>query len=307
MFTVALVLTYFPVYDRVPVLLELLTLSNAIMEVCVMKMLLKDGKRKALTLSYDDGVIYDRRLIEILDKNGIKGTFNINTCFYRGENGCNNERRLSREEAISLYKNSSHEVAVHGYTHPRLEKLDVTGVIYEIIRDREELEKDFDVIIRGMAYPYGTYNDSVIDTLKECGIAYSRTVKSTGTFEFPADWYQWHPTCHHNSEQLFEMLQKFLEPRPSWAECQLFYLWGHSYEFNDKNNWDIIEKFAEIAGGHDYIWYATNIEIYDYVKAYESLRISFDRKIIYNPTVTDVWVNANGKDFCIKSGETVRL
>ena len=36
------------------------------------------GRTKALTFSYDDGVIADRRLIEIFRENGLKGTFNLN-------------------------------------------------------------------------------------------------------------------------------------------------------------------------------------------------------------------------------------
>lgn len=40
---------------------------------------LRDGKQCALTLSYDDGQIYDRRLVEILDKYGIRGTFHLNS------------------------------------------------------------------------------------------------------------------------------------------------------------------------------------------------------------------------------------
>lgn len=47
-----------------------------------MKMILKDGKTKVLTLSYDDGVVQDIRLIEIMNKYGLKGTFNINSGMY---------------------------------------------------------------------------------------------------------------------------------------------------------------------------------------------------------------------------------
>ena len=35
-------------------------------------------KRKAVTLSYDDGTRQDKRLIEIMKRNGLKGTFNLN-------------------------------------------------------------------------------------------------------------------------------------------------------------------------------------------------------------------------------------
>jgi len=34
---------------------------------------------KAVTLSYDDGVRQDKRLISIMQKYGLKGTFNINS------------------------------------------------------------------------------------------------------------------------------------------------------------------------------------------------------------------------------------
>ena len=37
------------------------------------------GKRKALTLSYDDGVEQDIRLIENMKQHGLKGTFNLNS------------------------------------------------------------------------------------------------------------------------------------------------------------------------------------------------------------------------------------
>ena len=38
-----------------------------------------EGRLKAVTFSYDDGVRQDERLIEIFDKYGVKGTFNINS------------------------------------------------------------------------------------------------------------------------------------------------------------------------------------------------------------------------------------
>ena len=80
------------------------------------------GVSKALTLSYDDGVEQDIRLIEIMQKHGIKGTFNLNSGFYSPEGTVFPEgqihRRLSKSQAQAVYKNSGMEVAVHGLTHP---------------------------------------------------------------------------------------------------------------------------------------------------------------------------------------------
>lgn len=272
-----------------------------------MKMMLKDGKRKVLTLSYDDGVVQDKRLVEILDKNGLKCTFNINTNQYT--KGCEDTQRgrMTKSSVIKLLKNSGHEVAIHGYNHPFLEKLDTSEIIYEIMEDRKSIEKDFGVIARGMAYPFGTYNDTVVDVLKKCKVAYSRTTKATMRFDFPENWLMLHPTCHHNCDRLMELAKNFVENNSRWGNSQMFYLWGHSYEFDDNDNWNVIEEFAKYVGNRDNIWYATNIEVYDYVKAYENLQTSYDKHIITNPSAIDVWVETNGKECCVKAGETLTI
>ena len=164
-----------------------------------MYMKLKDGKSKVLTLSYDDGVVQDIRLIGILDKYGIKGTFNINTGTYLAEDAVRERYygRLKLSEAKELYINSGHEVAVHTLTHPFLERLKADEVLTEVLEDRKNIEAQYGVVARGMAYPYGTYSDEVIELLAKCGIAYSRTTKPTFNFKFPENWLALHPTCHH--------------------------------------------------------------------------------------------------------------
>lgn len=101
-----------------------------------------------------------------------------------------------------------------------------------------------------------------------------------------------------------ELADKFLASNAA-NSARMFYLWGHSYEFDDMDNWNVIEAFAEKMGGREDIWYATNIEVYDYVKAYEQLQVSADRTVIHNPTATDVWAFDRGETFCIKAGETL--
>jgi len=272
-------------------------------------MRLKDGKKKVLTLSYDDCVVQDIRLIEIMNKFGLKGTFNVNSGCYLEEN-CIREKfygRLKLSEAKNLFINSGHEIAVHAFTHPFLEKLDSTEIIYQITEDRRRIEKDYNVLARGMAYPFGTYNELVVDILEKCKIAYSRTTKATMSFNFPENWLLLHPTCHHNNEKLMTLAEQFVESEPRWGNAQMFYLWGHSYEFDNNNNWNVIEEFAKYVGNRDDIWYATNIEIYDYVKAYESLQTSYDKTIIYNPSAIDVWIYINGETHVVKSGKTLFL
>ena len=272
-----------------------------------MYMIFKDGKAKALTLSYDDGVVQDIRLMDIMNKYGLKGTFNINSGLYLPEDKVREKYygRMKRSEAKELYTGSDHEVAVHAYSHPFLERLSAPEMISEIMEDRKDIEREYGVIARGMAYPYGTYSDEVVDVLKKCGICYSRTVRQTLDFKMPENWLTLHPTCHHKNEKLMELAKKFAEDKSVWYGARMFYVWGHSYEFDNDDNWNVIEEFAEYIGGRDDIWYATNIEIYDYVKAYESLQLSVDKKTIHNPSAIDLWAVEDDEVFKIPAGETI--
>lgn len=279
------------------------------MGVFEMKMRLKDGKTKVLTLSYDDGTVHDIKLIEIMNRYGLKGTFNVNTGSYFPEDAVRKEfgGRLKASEEKKVYLDFGHEVAVHGFTHPFLDKMDTAEIIYEIVEDRKSLESNYRQIVRGMAYPFGVYNKKVIEVLEKCHISYARTCSSTHSFNFPDNWLMLNPTCHHNDDKLDELIKRFVEIPHKYNNSEMFYLWGHSVEFEKYNNWYIIEKFAEYAGNHEHIWYATNIEIYDYVKAYESLQTSFDKKIIHNPTSIDVWFDVKGDVYCVRGGETIYL
>lgn len=269
----------------------------------------KDGKSKVFTMSYDDGVVQDIRLMDIMNKNGLKGTFNINSGFYLEEDAVREKfyGRMKLSEAKKLFLNSGNEVAVHGYTHPFLERLESAEMIDEIIKDRKAIEEEYQTIAKGMAYPFGTFSSTVLEALKLCGISYCRTTKSTECFDLPSDWLQLNPTCHHNNERLMDIAKRFAEEQPTFNRSWMFYLWGHSYEFDQNNNWEVIENLAEYIGGRDDVWYATNIEIYNYVKAYERLQTSVDKKIIYNPSAIDVWAVHCGETIKIAAGETVNI
>ena len=275
-----------------------------------------DWRYKALTLSYDDGVEQDVKLLEIMRKYGLKGTFNLNSGVYPSEDNVWPEgqvhRRMTEKMVSETYVGDDIEVAVHGYTHPFWEQLSPCCTTYDIIQDRRTLENQFGRMVRGAAYPYGTYNDKVVEILGNCGICYCRTVNSSHDFYLPSNWLTLFPTCHHDDPQLFDLAQQFID-RPEEHSALMFYLWGHAYEFEANNNWDRIEKFAQMMGGRDDIWYATNIEIYDYVKAFDQLIFNVDMTKCYNPTQTDIWFEAhpfsylNGSKYVVRAGETIDL
>lgn len=265
-----------------------------------------EGKSKALTLSYDDGVNTDIRMIELMEKYGIKCTFNLNGGRFGAEGEVQVGRRLPKSMVKTVYTHPLCEVATHSYTHAAYNHLPESVIMSEILDDRRELEKMFGCVVRGHAYPYGCYNDSVIDILKKAGIVYARTVESHRTFKLPDDWLRWGATCHHNEPKLMELADKFTnEPVGLNSDGWLFYLWGHTYEFPKHNNWNVIEEFFERISQSNDIWFATNMEVYEYVTAWRGLVYSADGGCVYNPSAQDLWVKQGGKIVHVPAGETV--
>jgi peptidoglycan/xylan/chitin deacetylase (PgdA/CDA1 family) len=217
-----------------------------------------NNKMKALTLSYDDGVEQDRRLVEILNRYGIKATFNLNSGLQSGASQWTRGdvviRRMNIAGIPELYR--GHEIAVHSLTHPHLENLDKETVANELEQDKINLERIFGTEIYGMAYPFGTFNDTVVEVVRNCNLRYARGVKSTYSFDIPQDLLAYQPTIHHNDKSLMELAETFIKLKPS--KPSVFYLWGHSYEFEVDNNWQVIEDFCRLVSGRDDIYYATN-------------------------------------------------
>lgn len=266
------------------------------------------GKAKALTMSYDDGKLQDERLVAIFNRYGIKGTFNINYELMRTEQEEGKKPqypRLPMDRIKELYK--GHEVATHTMTHPTIERCPLVEVAQEILEDRKNLERLTGGLVRGHAYPNGSYSEEIKQLFRQLGIAYGRVVESVPNYALPKDPLEWHPTCHHTDPELMKKAEFFANFQKR-QYLKLMYVWGHSYEFDDKDNWDVIEKFCEYMGGREDIWYATNIEIIDYMEAAKNLKFSADNESVYNPSAQSVWLQVDDKKIVeIKGGQFVDL
>ncbi|MBQ8526684.1 MAG: polysaccharide deacetylase family protein [Clostridia bacterium] len=269
------------------------------------------GKRKAVTLSYDDGDVEDLRFSDVITNAGLKCTFNLNSNVFK-------KNVITDRQIQEKFLDRGHEVAVHGFLHTGLSVQRPIEGIKEVLNCRLELEQRFDRIIRGMAYPSfnlrffenGTNYEIIRNYLKDLGIAYSRTVgEDNCDFRLPEDWYRWMPSAHHSNPEILEYIDKFLNVKFTAMKhpSRLFYMWGHAYEFERNNNWELLDQICEKLSGHDDIWYATNIEIYEYVNAYNSLVHSADASKVYNPTVHTIWFVCNGEPYTIKPGETIYI
>ncbi|MGM0879757.1 MAG: polysaccharide deacetylase family protein [Bacillota bacterium] len=256
-----------------------------------------EGRHKALTMSYDDGMTADRRLVSTFNRYGIKGTFHLNSGLFGTGN------RLTEQEAAVLY--AGHEVSAHTLTHPTIARCPKEQIVYEIMEDRKGLERLVGYTVRGISYPNGSFNQEIKQMLPALGIEYARVVQTTGGFSMPDDWHEWKPSCHHN-DQLIERTETFIGLHKS-QYLYLMYVWGHSYEFDNDENWELIERFCELAGGRENIWYATNMQIVDYMNAYNQLKFSAGLDFVYNPSAQSVWLSVDGRIVEVKGGSQVGL
>ncbi len=263
-----------------------------------------EGKHKVLTMSYDDGKIPDKRLVGIFNEHGIRGTFNVNSCLEEQDYENGYDERIPVSEYKEVYK--GHEVACHTATHPTIARCPKEQIILQIMEDRSVLEKAMGYTVRGMAYPNGSFSDEVVDALKACGIRHARTVNSTHEFDMPADFLRWNPTCHHGDDSFEDLYEDFIDFKKSQYLCML-YVWGHSYEFERDNNWNIIENFSKKIGNKSDIWYATNIEIVDYLDMSSRVQVSVNGDFAYNPSAQSVWIEVDKKAVELKPGQTTEL
>lgn len=221
----------------------------------------KNQYNKAITLSYDDGIKQDIRLVQLLNKYHLKATFNINTglsdpkfdFYIKGHR----IEHLPIEDMISLYE--GHEIAVHTVTHPHLINLYDQEIEKEIVEDMKTIEDVFKQKPVGMAYPYGHYDDRVVQQVKSAGLLYARTVESNYQTHVQTDLLRFKPTCHHHDPKIDEIIDKFLAY--SGDDPQILYLWGHSYEADVDQLWDYLDQLFHKLSGHKDIFYGTNQEV----------------------------------------------
>lgn len=213
---------------------------------------------KILTFSLDDGNTEDLRLVEQMNRYGLKGTFHLNAgrLSFADWWPLNENQAVHHLNALScpeLY--AGHEVAGHTLTHKDLTRLDPETACNEIALDQLFLQALYGMPVTGFAYPYGAHNAAVRQMLAGRGFTHARTARSSGSFAWPADFLQWDPTCTFNSTQAFRLAEQFV--RLPAEEDALFCLWGHSYELVAPEDWEKTERLFDCLAGREDIIYAT--------------------------------------------------
>lgn len=226
------------------------------------------GKTKAVTFSYDDGVTQDRRLVDMFNRYGLKATFNLNSGLLGAPGTVRIEGRpiahnkVPAAQVRALY--AGHEIAAHTLTHPMLTDLPDEEICRQVEQDRLALSKLAGYEVTGMAYPGGdpNYNDHVAGVIRaQTGVKYARTIRCCYHFSPQADLYRFQPSVYHMEwEKLFSLGEQFLKLDAETP--QVLYVWGHSYEFDYENTWDKFEEFCRLISGRPDIFYGTNRQVF---------------------------------------------
>lgn len=270
-----------------------------------------EGRKKAFTISYDDNITQDERLIELMKKYHIKGTFNIIPGWFSSEDAVYPQGEtyinVTEKKALEIYDNEFVEVSNHGFEHKKMTTLPNAVNLEDTIKCRRKLENMFQRIVTGYAYPYGWFDGNLMELLAAAGISYARTVCSTYQFDLPENWMELNPTCHHADEHLTELTESFLTDEVT-EQPYMFYVWGHTFEFDREHNWEIIETlFERVSGKEDRIWYATNGEICEYHNAWKSLVFSADAQKIFNPACIDLWAEIDRELVFLPAGKVTDI
>ncbi|MBO5313578.1 MAG: polysaccharide deacetylase family protein [Clostridia bacterium] len=225
------------------------------------------GKMKAVTFSFDDGVSQDIRLIEILNKYGLKATFNLNSELLGLNGTLDRNGRTVRHDKVSpnqvkeIYK--GHEVAVHTLTHPFLPSCSEEEIIRQVEDDRQRLSALCGYEVVSMAYPCGGENndDRVAEIIKRnTGVKLARTITSTYKFAKQDNLFRFNPTVYYVDERLDEIVDEFLSLDS--YEPALLYIWGHSYEMDAEYiSWEKFESVCQKLACHEDIFYGTNKDV----------------------------------------------
>ena len=265
-------------------------------------------KLKALTFSLDDGTYQDMEMVNIFNRFNLKATFNINSKLMgrHGDfvmDGWLKNYKLTKEEVVEIFK--GHEVAGHSSTHTDFKDCSDENLKYEIDEDIETLSKLVGYDVVGFAYPYGIYNDKIIERLKKNNILYARSVHSDLKFNIPSNWYTFAGTCNISVKQLENLVKKWNKLKP--AQMKLFYIWGHSFELDMYHQHERIYNLLEMLANKDDVYYGTNKDIFSYLAGFRKLRYNSSKNCFINNSDYDLYIEYNNQKLVVKKHEELKV
>ncbi|MDD3276582.1 MAG: polysaccharide deacetylase family protein [Kiritimatiellales bacterium] len=204
---------------------------------------------------WDDGIVDDIRLCEILRTHGAKASFNLNPASHKAVRGqptrykdCKDVQRLARGELCSVYEGFT--IANHTVSHPKPFEVSPETWRSEVFDGRKQLQDIFQQPVYGFAYPYGQHDAATAAVVAEAGHTYGRTCNNI-TPCYPVETPFRQPTDSHH--MAVEFWDRYAQAKAAGAE--IFYFWGHSYEFVTEEDWAAYtDKLIRFNADPDAVW-----------------------------------------------------
>lgn len=205
--------------------------------------------RKIFVLSFDDGTIYDRRFVQLLQKYNVPCTFNLNSglddfvWYYEDRHPI---RRFQLEETKDVYRDF--EIASHSSHHFYLTSLSDEDLDREIAEDCAALKRIFGVEELGFAVPFTSCGEREVEIIKP-HVRYIRHSAAQKDFSLPRDAYHINISGMYDDPDIKDRIRAFAECD---LETALFVLCGHSYEFEVLNHWEYMEELLQYIKSFDF-------------------------------------------------------
>lgn len=202
------------------------------------------------SLSFDDGAIYDRKVIDLLRKYDLKATFYI-PADWESFGTRKGWPTLSKGDVLEI--SEEFEVGSHTISHPLLTRIPYGAAEYEITMSKVMLEDMLGKPVNRFCYPRGYATDPIRDIVRK-HYSYARSTL-VGNISLPEDPAWENTTVHagcarreYDQEHWLEYGLRHLE-RAKIRKNGYFHLWGHSWEIEQNNAWEGLERiFAELKG-----------------------------------------------------------
>ncbi len=203
--------------------------------------------------SWDDGVVDDARLTDLLRRHRATATFNLNPGLHQPQRsfswryGDKEVWRWGQDELVAVY--AGFEIANHSLTHAFLPDLSPVDLRREVHESRLILQEWFRQPVRGFCYPFGGFNAAVKEAIHVAGHCYARTVSELDPVFPPADPLEFGAHCRFADPEFWNRYQSVRMANG------VFFFWGHSYELISEAMWaDLEEKIARISADPDAEW-----------------------------------------------------
>ena len=231
-----------------------------------------------ITTSWDDGHPLDIKVLELLEKYNLKGTFYI---------PLSNPEYPVMEKSLMKEISAFQEIGGHTVRHVRLNTLSDEDAEYEITRCKILLEEIICQPISAFCFPGGKFSDRDVLLIKKAGYLFGRTTKLLANSKPPSNLMNTSIQAYnHSSITLLYHCLKNINALPiirnsfffpfnknflrlaehniskNIESKSVFHIWGHSWEIEKYNLWKQLEDLFKLISSCDGITYLNNTQVW---------------------------------------------